>query len=497
MTGETVLGVDVGTGSTKAVLAALDGAIVASAERPHETAHPRPGWFEHDADAIWWEGVRAICAEVRAQAGPRWTPRAVCVSGVGPCVLPADEAMRPLRPAILYGIDTRATAEIAELDERFGAERILARGGSALSSQAVGPKLLWLARNEPGVWDRTRTLFMPSSYAVARLTGEYVLDHHSASQCDPLYELASGRWAEDWWESIAPAVVPPPLVWPGEQVGAVTARGSEETGIPAGTPVMAGTIDAWAEAFSVGVRARGDLMLMYGSTMFFVQMVDGARSVPKLWATAGVEPGSASLAAGMATSGTLTSWLRGLVGGVPFERLIEEAASVPPGAEGLLLLPYFAGERSPIYDPDARGVLAGLTLRHGRGHLLRAIYEATAFGVRDNLELFDAAGDVARIVIAGGGTRGALWPQIVSDVTGRAQQRPTHTIGASYGDALLAAIGAGLVLPETDWTELRETIEPDAELAAVYDPLFASYRELYRATVPVVHRLAALGAGER
>jgi xylulokinase len=491
MTSETVLGIDVGTGSTKAVLATLDGAIVASAERPHETAHPRPGFFEHDADAIWWEGVRSVCRELAAHS--EWGPRAVCVSGVGPCVLAADEALRPLRPAILYGVDTRATAEIAELEERLGAERILARGGSALSSQAVGPKLLWLARNEPDLWRRTRALLMPSSYAVARLSGEYVLDHHSASQCDPLYELAANRWAEDWWEEIASGIAPPRLAWPGEQVGVVTAQGSEETGIEAGTPVMAGTIDAWAEAFSVGVRKPGDLMLMYGSTMFFVQVVADGHPQPKLWATAGVEPGSASLAAGMATSGTLTSWLRDLVGGVSFEVLIEEAARVPPGAEGLLLLPYFAGERSPIYDPNARGVIAGLTLRHGRGHLLRAIYEATAFGVRDNLELFDSAGDVRRIVIAGGGTRGALWPQIVSDVTGRDQQRPVHTIGASYGDALLAAIGAGLVPPETDWTELRETVTPDTTLATTYELLFSQYRELYRSTARVVHGLAELG----
>ena len=334
---------------------------------------------------------------------------------------------------------------------------------------------------------------MASSFVVARLTGEYVLDHRSASQCDPLYDLAAGDWARDWAEEVVPGVPLPRLVWPGEVVGEVTERGARWSGIPAGTPVLAGTIDAAAEAFSVGVRQPGDLMVMYGSTMFVLRIQDAPLTHPKLWALTGVVPGTRSLAAGMATSGALTGWLRELAGGVRFESLVEEAAAVPAGANGLLLLPYFAGERSPLFDPHARGVLAGLTLSHTRGHLARAVYEATAFGVRHNLEAMEAAaGPSARAVAVGGGTRGGLWTQIVSDVTGLEQAVPAQAIGASYGDALLAAIGTGLVPEETDWTQVREVVSPRGELRPTYDELYELYRRLYPDTLEVVHRLAAL-----
>ena len=271
---ELLLGIDIGSSSTKGVLATPDGTVVAEAQRAHALSLPRPGWVEHDPEAVWWSDVTALAHEL----GPE-DPRAitaVCVSGIGPCVAPCDRGLRPLRPAILYGIDTRAQDEIGELERRYGAEAILARGGSALSSQAIGPKLLWLRRHEPEVWERTAAWHMASSFVAARLTGEYALDHHSASQCDPLYDMEATGWAEDLVAEIAPEVPFPRLVWPGEAVGGVTPEAAAETGLPAGASVVMGTVDAWAEAFSAGVRRPGDLMVMYGTTMFFVQVVEHA-----------------------------------------------------------------------------------------------------------------------------------------------------------------------------------------------------------------------------
>ena len=387
----------------------------------------------------------------------------------------------------------RATAEIEELTERLGAERILERCGKALSTQAVGPKLLWLRRHEPELWRRVRRWYSANGFVVAKLTGEYVIDHHTASQCDPLYDLTRNEWAADFAAEVVPGLVLPRLAWPSELVGKVTAGASELTGLPESTPVAAGTVDAWAEAFSAGVRAPGDLMLMYGSTMFFVQVLDRPTAHPGLWTTAGVEEGTTTLAAGMATSGSLTSWLQELTGGAPFEQLMREAAATPPGSDGLVLLPYFAGERTPIFDPHARGVVAGLTLRHHRGHLFRAVYEGIAFGIRHILEFLDGAvGPAHRIVAVGGGTQGGLWTQIVADVCGREQHLPAQTIGASYGDALLAAIGTGLVPPSTDWSRVSGRIEPNPSNAELYDELYRTYRELYPATTQQVHRLADL-----
>lgn len=252
-------------------------------------------------------------------------------------------------------------------------------------------------------------------------------------------------------------------------------------------------MDAWAEAFSAGVRRPGDLMLMYGSTMFFVQVLSGPTSHPSLWSTVGVDPGSYTLAAGMATSGSLTGWVQELCGGVDFADLVTEAAGTPPGSDGLVLLPYFAGERTPIFDHRARGVVAGLTLRHSRAHLFRAVYEGIAYGIRQILELLDSERDpIRRLVAVGGGTQGRLWTEIVSNVTGRAQQVPAQTIGASYGDALLAAIGSGLVPPETDWAAAGEVVSPDPAHRDLYDQLYCIYGDLYPATRSLVHQLAVV-----
>ncbi|GAA0593175.1 FGGY-family carbohydrate kinase [Kribbella sandramycini] len=485
-----LIGVDIGTGSTKGVLTGPDGTLVATARRDHAPTFPQPGWAEMDAEQDWWGDVVAVLRELTT-AHPEARVAAVCVSGLGPCVVQTDAELQPRRPAILYGVDTRATAEIDEITTRLGADAILVRCGKDLSSQAIGPKLAWLRREAGDAWQPQDRWFSAHTYVVARLTGEWVLDHHTASQCDPFYDIQLQDWATDWVEAVLPGLALPRLVWPAEVVGNLHAEAAAATGLAVGTPVLAGTVDAWAEAFSVGVRRPGDLMLMYGSTMFFVQVLTAPTSVRGLWTTSGVERGSHTLAAGMATSGIITNWLQELTGGVPFDTLVCEAAAVPAGSEGLVMLPYFSGERTPIYDPLARGVIAGLTLRHQRGHLLRATYEGIACGVRQIVAEFEAAaGQPARVVAVGGGTQGGLWTQIVSDVTGLSQQVPAQTIGAAYGDALMAAIGVGLVPAETDWAQLDHTVQPNPATTSTYATLFRTYAELYPATRRQVHRLA-------
>lgn len=491
---EVLLGVDIGTGSSKAVLARADGTILASATRPHPNtlSMPHPGWAEVDADAVWWGDLVSLCREMVGAAADHHIA-GVCVSGVGPCLLLCDADDVPVRPAILYGIDMRAAAEIEELTDRYGAQQILELGGTALSSQAVGPKALWVQRHEPQAWRQATQWHNSNSFLVKRLTGEYVLDHHTASQCDPLYDIVGQDWHRPWYDDIMAGLAAPRLAWPSEVIGAVSAAAAAETLLPEGTPVCAGTVDAWAEAFSAGVRRPGDLMLMYGSTMFFVQVLPQISRHPQLWTTAAFEPGVLTLAAGMATSGLLTSWVQELTGGAPFGELVTEAARSPAGANGLLLLPYFAGERTPIFDPRARGVLAGLSLRHTRGDLFRAVHEGIGLGIRQILELLDSdATPVRRLFAVGGGTQGGLWTQIVSDVCGREQIIPEQTIGASYGDALMAAIGTGLVAPETDWARVGKTVTPDPAVRPVYDELYRDYGELYPATKAIVHNLARM-----
>jgi xylulokinase len=253
---------------------------------------------------------------------------------------------------------------------------------------------------------------------------------------------------------------------------------------------VAGTIDAWTEAVSVGAHNPGDLMLMYGTTMFLVNTTPQRVSVTGLWGTVGALEGTRSLAGGMATSGAITSWLRSLFGSPSYPDLLADAAASPPGANGLLMLPYFAGERTPVADPDARGIIAGLTIEHTRGDVYRAALEATALGVRHNVEAIVAAGGaIDRVVAVGGGTQGELWTQVVSDVTGLAQVIPRETIGASFGAAFLAATAVADVNIDA-WNPPERIVEPRAALAPQYDELYRLYRELYTATQSISHSLA-------
>jgi len=418
---------------------------------------------------------------------------AVCVSGIGPCFLAAGEEGRPLRPGILYGVDTRAATEVEELSERYGNDKIVERCGNPLTSQSVGPKIAWVRRNEPGVWENIRYFFMAHTFVAYRLTGEYVLDHPAAGMCEPLYDHKERRWIEEWAEEVAPGLKMPDLRWPAEVAGAITQEAAEATGLPAGIPVATGTVDAWSEAASIGVREPGDLMVMYGTTALTMEIVSDPLPSSNLWSTAGPLAGTDVLAGGMATSGALTDWVKKMTEDRSFADLTEEASGVPAGSEGLLVLPYFAGERNPISDPSARGVICGLTLRHTRGHLYRAVLEATAFGIRHLLEAVrEAGGEAKRLVAVGGGTKGGLWTQIVSDVIDERQELPEQTMGAAYGDALLAGIGGSVVDPETDWSLMAETVEPNPDNREVYDELYALYKDLYQATRETVHALAAV-----
>jgi xylulokinase len=410
---------------------------------------------------------------------------------MGPCVLLTDGGGTPVRKAILYGVDTRATEKIERQTQRFGGESIVARCGSALSTQAVGPKIAWVAENEPAAYAKARRLFMPSSWLAYQLTGEYVLDHHSASQSVPLYDSVSGEWNLPWAAQVAPGIDLPELKWPGEVAGTVTRAAAESTGLPAGIPVITGTIDAWSEAISVDAQNVGDLMVMYGSTMFLVNTLPQRLTSQTLWGTVGAFKGTANLAGGLATSGALTGWLKDLFGSADYPELVREARLSPPGARGLLILPHFAGERTPINDPEARGLIAGLTLSHTRGDIYRAALEATAFGVRHNIAAMrDAGGYIGRAVAVGGGTQGGLWTQIVSDVTGLPQTIPSVTVGASFGAAYLATRAVG----EADiriWNPPAAEVTPSPEVSAHYDELFDLYLETYAATAEVSHALAA------
>lgn len=495
---ELLLGIDVGTYTSKGVLVNPEGKVIRSQVVEHEMSIPYPGWAEQDADEVWWGDIIKICQGLLD--GHPYTGddiRGVAVSAIGPCMLPLDYAGRPLRPGILYGVDTRASEEIAILNRVLNEDTIFDFSGMTLSSQAIGPKILWMKRHEPELWKRVDHITTASSYLIYRLTGEKVIDRHTASHFMPLIDIHSLEWSERFADQVVDLKVLPKLAWSDEIAGEVHKDGAVTTGLKVGTPVAVGAVDALSEAISVGAVNPGDLMIMYGSTTFFILVTPLPRPDRKIWTLAGAFRGQYNLAAGMATSGTLTRWFRDeLAPDLPkenaYDMLFSKAAQVEPGSGGLILLPYFSGERTPINDPKAKGIIAGLTLAHSRSHLFRAVLEGVGYGIRHNIETFQSNGaDVCRILAVGGGTKSPIWLQIVSDITGFPQYS-SSSIGASYGDAFLAGVATGLISRDdlTHWITLGKVIQPDHRLQDLYDHNYALYRSLYLQTKDIMHDLS-------
>lgn len=490
------LGIDIGTFESKGVLVDETGRIVAQAAQPHDMLVPRPGWAEHRPDEDWWGDTVFLTRALLEHSGIAPTEIAcVATSAIGPCMLPVDSAGAPLMNGVLYGVDTRAAMEIEELTARIGADTILDRCGNALTSQSVGPKILWLKRNRPEVFARAAKILTSTSFITHRLTGRFVIDHYTAANFSPLYDVGTLGWTTDLANDIVDTSALPEILWSGEIAGTVTAEAAAATGLAEGTPVTVGTIDAAAEAVSVGVRRTGDMMMMYGSTIFIIQVMEDRVRDPRLWYAPWLHSGTHASMAGLATSGTLTHWFRDqfaadLPKEAAFATLAAEAGAVPPGAEGLLLLPFFSGERTPIHDPHAKGTFFGLNLTHERGHLYRALLEGIAMGTAHVIETYREIGAAPeRILAVGGGTKNAVWLQATSDLGGVPQIVCEKTVGASYGDAFLAACAVGLAEPEdiAHWNPVeREVVSQDHAVYARQYPLF---RKLYEQTKDIARAL--------
>lgn len=503
-----LLGVDIGTSSTKGVLATPEGTVVASHVVHHSISMPHPGWVEQDADQVWWGDFVQICRPLLGESGIDARQIAsVGVSTTSPCVLPVDDAGRPLRPGILYGIDTRATQEIEQLEAAIGADELAERYNIKLSSQSASAKILWLRNQEPELWAKTRLILGAAGYLLHKLTGEAVIDIYDAMAYAPLFDIRTMAWNPEMAALITPADRLPRLTWTCEIAGHVHAQAARETGLAEGTPVITGTADAAAEALSAGLAQVGDMMVMYGSSIFFIAKSAELHPSRIFSGTPFLEPGTFVVTGAMSTSGVLTKWFRDQF--APLEMAIEAsgganafaalaalAASSPPGANGLIVLPHFAGARTPLHNPDARGAICGLTLRHTRADLYRAILESVGFGIRQNIEALRREGvTLQRILAVGGGVRNPLWMQIVSDIANIEQVIPTEQIGAAYGDAFLAGVGLGLFSNTSEsarWVKSKTVVRPDPEAHRLYDEYYQIFCDLYEQTVHSMRRLSQL-----
>jgi xylulokinase len=477
------LGIDVGTTATKAVVIDDEGVVVATAERRAELLSPRPGWAEEDTE-LWWSNACSFADEL-----PLAGVTAVGVSGMVPCAIVLDEHDRPLRPSIQQN-DARAGREVGEVRERLAEADVLRRTGSPVTQQSIAPTVLWLQRHEPQVWARTRALLGSYDYLTSRLTDTLGVERNWALESG-LYDLEAGAWAEDVCAAVEldPTLLPPVRA-ASDLVGEVTSEAADATGIPAGTPVVGGSADHVASAFSAGLVNQGDLLVKLGGAGDILLTTEAPVVDERLYLDFHLAPGKYLPNGCMAASGSLIRWFQEeLAGGAPLEELDAQAEAIAPGAEGVIALPYFLGEKTPINDPDARGAFVGLHLGHRRGHLFRAVLESIGFGFRHHLDVFAERGlEPRRVRVTNGGARSRLWKQVTADVLGHPLEVPAGGAGSAFGAAFAAGVGTGMF---SDWSEIEaivsveETIAPSPAAHAAYDEPYAVFRRLYPALQPL------------
>ncbi len=268
------MGIDIGTYSSKGVLCQPDGRIIDEARANHDISIPKPGYVEQDADTVWWADFQNIAKELTAKVPEGNSIAGVGVSAIGACVLPVDQNGKPLRPGILYGVDTRATKQIDDLEKTYSREELIAFGGSRLTTQAIGPKILWIKEKEPEIYQKTIKFLTATSYIIYKLTDQYVIDAHTATEFNPLLDIQSVNWSDKYTEKITPLDKLPKIGWSNEIAGTISAQAALATGIPEGTLVNFGAVDTLSEAISVGVVNIGELMIMYGSTAFMIFLIE-------------------------------------------------------------------------------------------------------------------------------------------------------------------------------------------------------------------------------
>src|SRR4051794_18490437 len=474
----TVVGLDVGTTAVKALALSQDGSIVARAEREYGLSTPRPGWSEQDPED-WWRATEDALAALDVGR-----PDGIGLSGQMHGLVALDSADAVIRPAILWN-DQRTGAECAEIEQRVGFERLVRLTGNRALTGFTAPKLVWMRRHEPENWDRIAHVLLPKDYVRLRMTGERAIDVADASGT-LLFDVARRTWSGEVLDALEiPREWLPALLESPERAG--------ET--PGGVPVAAGAGDQAAGALGVGVDRPGPLSVALGTSgVVFAALPEFAaepqarvhvfcHAVPGGWHAMGVM---------LSAAGSL-AWLRDVAApGTDFGTLVDEAQAWEPGVEGLTFLPYLAGERTPHADPNARGAFTGLSLRHDRGALVRAVLEGVAFGLRDSLDLVAGLGDARpeRGRVSGGGARSDLWLKIIASALELPLERVAVEEGAAYGAALLGGVAGGL------WADVEEAVRACVRPRGEVEPVagwiepYRELRERYRALYPALRGVA-------
>jgi len=492
-----LLGLDVGTSGARAVAVDEGGRVVAEASAEYPLSSPRPGWSEQDP-AHWWRGAKAALGKVAKEVGGDGVLGLGLTGQMHGSVF-LDDSDEVVRPALLWN-DQRTAAQCEDITEKVGSGRLIELAGNPALTGFQAPKVLWLRAEEPENYGRVSSVLLPKDYMRLLLTGEKATDASDAAGT-----LFLDIAARDWSDEILDALEVPsdwlPRVHEGpERTGELRREVAEELGLPAGLPVAAGGGDNAAAAVGTGIVREGLLSSSVGTSGVLFAHAGGFDPDPsgRVHAFCHAVPGAYHLMGVTLSAGGSLQWWRDTAGR-PYDDLVGAASGVPPGAEGLIFLPYLTGERTPHLDPEARGAFVGLTSRHDLSHMTRAVMEGVVLALRDALEIMRGLGvPVEQVRATGGGARSELWRQLQADVYGEPIRRTTADEGPAYGAALLGGVAAGVYADVDEASAvvgLREEVtEPDGERRKVYDELYEIYRSLYGANREAMRRLSAFAS---
>ena len=485
--GKYILGIDIGTTAAKLILISADGRIVCESNQSHDLISLHRNWAEERAED-WWQNVIDGIADLKARA-PEAMADIACIgcSGMVPAIVLLDGEGNVLRNTIQQN-DSRCTDQIAELTERIDQKELYARTGGTTNQQHILPRLLWVKQNEPDVWAKVRTVMGSYDYILYKLSGVRSLELNWAAESG-CFDIREKEWITDQIElcGMDPAILPK-VNEPAEIAAETSAEAAELLGIPAGIPIIGGSADHVASTLAAGIIDEGDLLIKFGGAGDILYCTEELKTSEKLFFDYHDVPDKYLLNGCMASSGSLVKWFTSGILGCTADRdtlkmLDAEAEKLPAASDGLVVLPYFLGEKTPIFDPSARGIFFGLTLSHTRAHMFRAIMESVVYGFRHHVDVLRDMGYEPRQIIASdGGAKSPLWCQISADILGAdIKAYPSHP-GSALGVAFVAGMAVGLF---DDWGQIREYLDdfriyhPDPKNVEIYNKAYAVYRSLY------------------
>ena len=508
MSKRLLLGIDIGTSACKVAAFDLEGQVVGAYSRAYQILYPCNDGAEHDAGA-WWD---AVCYSTKALIESRAVdPKeiaAVGIDGLSWVCLPVDRTGMPLRRAMIW-LDRRAQRESHWMKERVGEELLVRTSGNPVDPAYCVPKILWVKHHEPDVYRRTDKFLQSNSYIVLKLTGEYSQDRSQGYGLH-LFDIANGCYSESIADQLGISLdLLAPIYGCHEVVGTVTSQASRECGIPEGVPVVAGGLDAACSTLSAGVLRTGQAQEQGGQAGGMSILVERPLVHRKLILGYHVVPDKWLLQGGTVGGGGTLRWFNEQLGAYEqqvsserglsaYEVMSEEAARVRPGSDGLVFLPYMSGERSPIWDSTARGVLFGLSYDKTRAHIIRAIMEGVGYSLLHNLATAEEVGaNACELVSVGGSANSTVWTQLKSDITGRPISVPYSDHAAALGSAMLAGIGIGVYKDfesaVSQTVRIRRVHVPSEENHKIYEGYYKLYLDLYRALRQCYERLSVLG----